>query len=194
MRDGRIRVDDRTVKSAREGDRAALATLLRELQGPWFRFSLSLLGDVERAREAAQETGLRFIRTLSAFRGDSQLQTWSLGIALNVVREMRRKQRGISEEGREFLAAKHQPLASPLLTADLAEQNENLRAVLADLPDRQREAIVFRFFEGLSVEQTARAMECAEGTVKATVHQALRSMKLRLSTPKTQTAMSRGAL
>ena len=187
-------MDDRTVKSAREGDRAALATLLRELQDPWFRFSLSLLGDVERAREAAQETGLRFIRTLAAFRGDSQLQTWSLGIALNVVREMRRKHRGISEEGQEFLAANRQLPVSPLLAADLAEQSENLRAVLAGLPDRQREAIVYRFFEGLSVEQTARAMECAEGTVKATVHQALRSMKLKLSTPKTQAAMSRGAL
>lgn len=187
-------MDDRTVKSAREGDRAALATLLRELQDPWFRFSLSLLGDVERAREAAQETGLRFIRTLAAFRGDSQLQTWSLGIALNVVREMRRKHRGISEEGQEFLTANRQPPVSPLLAADLAEQSENLRAVLAGLPDRQREAIVFRFFEGLSVEQTARAMECAEGTVKATVHQALRSMKLKLSTLKTQAAMSRGAL
>ena len=44
--------------------------------------------------------------------------------------------------------------------------------MLADLPDRQREAIVLRFLEELSVEQTAAAMGCAEGTVKATVHQA----------------------
>lgn len=186
-------MDDRTVKIAREGDQAALAVLLRELQDPWFRFSLSLLGDVERAREAAQETGLRFIKTLSAFRGDSQLQTWSLGIALNVVREMRRKHRAISDEGQEFLAAKHQPLESPLVAADLAEQRENLHAVLADLPDRQREAIVFRFFEGLSVEETAQAMGCAEGTVKATVHQALRAMKLRLSAPKASNALARDA-
>ncbi len=186
-------MDDRTVKFAREGDQAALAVLLRELQDPWFRFSMSLLGDIERSREATQETGLRFIKTLSAFRGDSQLQTWSLGIALNVVREMRRKHRAISDEGQEFLAAKHQPLESPLVAADLAEQRENLHAVLADLPDRQREAIVFRFFEGLSVEETAQAMGCAEGTVKATVHQALRAMKLRLSAPKTTTILPRNA-
>src|SRR5690242_10336404 len=89
--DGRLRVDGRTVQAARKGDRAALATLLRELQDPWYRFSLSLLGDADRAREAAQETGLRFLKTIAAFRGDSQLQTWTLGIALNVVREMRRK-------------------------------------------------------------------------------------------------------
>jgi RNA polymerase sigma-70 factor (ECF subfamily) len=173
-------VDERTVQAARKGDQAALAILLRELQDPWFRFSLSLLGDAEQAREAAQETGLRFLRTLSVFRGDSQLQTWSLGIALNVVREMRRKNRPISEEGREFFAATRSTPASPFAAAEFTEQREKLHALLADLPDRQREAVVLRFFEELSVEQTARAMDCAEGTVKATVHQALRSLRAKL--------------
>ena len=174
-------MDDRTVQAARNGDRLALATLLRELQDPWFRFSLSLLGDAEQAREAAQETGLRFLRTLPVFRGDSRLQTWSLGIALNVVREMRRKNRAVPEDGQAFLKAARAVPPSPFASADLAEQREKLHAALADLPDRQREAIVLRFFEELSVEQTALAMDCAEGTVKATVHQALRSLKQKLS-------------
>ena len=45
---------------------------------------------------------------------------------------------------------------------------------------KQREAVVLRFFEELSVEETARAMGCAEGTVKATVHQAIRALKEKL--------------
>jgi RNA polymerase sigma-70 factor, ECF subfamily len=173
------------VQAARKGDRAALATLLRELQDPWYRFSLSLLGDADRAREATQETGLRFLKTIAAFRGDSQLQTWTLGIALNVVREMRRKGRPIPIEGQEHLAtsgaARRAAAESPEAAADSAEQRQRLHAVLADLPERQREAVVLRFFEDLSVQDTARAMSCAEGTVKATVHQALRSMKQRLT-------------
>ena len=174
-------MDEQTVQAARGGDRAALATLLRGLQDAWFRFSLSLLGDLEQAREAAQETGLRFLKTLSAFRGESQLQTWSLGIALNVVREMRRKHRPLPESGRDFLAADRPDPESPLASADLAEQREKLHAALADLPDRQREAVVLRFFEAMTVEQTARMMNCAQGTVKATVHQALRSLRSKLT-------------
>ena len=77
-------MDERTIQAARAGDRTALASLLRELQDPWYRFSLTLLsGDSETAREATQETGLRFLKALPAFRGDSQLQTWSLGKFLN---------------------------------------------------------------------------------------------------------------
>src|SRR2546425_3780702 len=83
-------VDDATVLAARLGDRPAQARLLRWLQDPWYRLSLSLLGDVERAREATQETALRFLRQLPLFRGESQLRTWAFGIAINVAREMRR--------------------------------------------------------------------------------------------------------
>jgi RNA polymerase sigma-70 factor (ECF subfamily) len=176
--------DAPTLKAAQRGDRAALAILLRELEDPWYRFSLSLLGDGERAREAVQETGLRFLKTLPGFRGESRLQTWSLGIALNVVREMRRKARPMADHGQQYLAAataERQAPQSPLSQAEHSEHTQKLREVLHDLPERQREAISLRFFEELSVEETARAMNCAEGTVKATVHQALRSLKNKLS-------------
>jgi RNA polymerase sigma-70 factor (ECF subfamily) len=178
-------LEERTIHAARSGDRAALGRLLRDLQDCWYRFSLSLLGDGESAREATQETGLRFMKALPAFRGDSQLQTWSLGIALNVAREMRRKAKPLPQLAKEFLHRHRADAPAAADVVDASEQHEALRSVLSDLPDRQREAIVLRFFEEMSVEQTAATMGCAEGTVKATVHQALRSLKQRL-TPRKQ--------
>jgi RNA polymerase sigma factor (sigma-70 family) len=68
----------------------------------------------------------------------------------------------------------------PAGQVDGDEQRQALRAGLEQLPDRQREAVILRFFEQLSVEESARAMGCATGTVKATVHQALRAMRERL--------------
>src|SRR4051794_41715148 len=68
-----------------------MARLLRGLQDPWYRMCLGLLADADLARDAAQETAVRFLRQLPGFRGHSQLRTWSLGIALNVVREMKRR-------------------------------------------------------------------------------------------------------
>jgi RNA polymerase sigma-70 factor (ECF subfamily) len=179
-------VDDLTVQAARVGDRPAQARLLRWLQDPWYRLSLSLLGDVERAREATQETAVRFLRQLPLFRGDSSVRTWALGIAINVAREMRRSPRaatGVAEWDELSASLADGRRASrppPDVAAELAEQRDRLRAVLDDLPERQREAVVLRFLEELSVEETAAAMQCATGTVKATVHQALRSLRQRL--------------
>ena len=77
-------------------------------------------------------------------------------------------------------APPHSVDRSPLESASSAEANDALRRTLDDLPERQREAIVLRFFEELSVDETAKAMSCATGTVKATVHQALRQLREKL--------------
>jgi RNA polymerase sigma-70 factor (ECF subfamily) len=176
-------LDAAKLTAARAGDRDARAVLLRELEDPWYRMCLSLLGNADEARDATQETALRFLKQLAGFRGESQLRTWSLGIALNVVREMKRT------AGRTTLVADAERIAgefhyggevSPVDAVEATEAREALRHTLTALPERQREAIVLRFFEDLSVEDTATLMRCAPGTVKATVHQALRSLRHRM--------------
>ena len=174
-------MDAGTIEAARRGDRRSQATLLTALQDVWYRFALSMLHDADRAADATQETALRFLKQLSSFRGESQLQTWSLGIALNVVREQRRKSRSNESLEPEELAAERSAVGANL---EEHEEHEKMRSMLHDLPDRQREAIVLRFFEELSVEQTASLMGCATGTVKATVHQALRALRQKM-TPST---------
>ena len=172
---------EKALRAARRGNREALTAMLCSLQDPWHRMSLSLLGDPDLARDATQETAVRFVQQLRSFRGDSQLRTWSLGICLNVVRELRRgRLRHLSLEDGAEPAGNRDSQPPPDVAAERAEDCQSLRSVLGALPDRQREALVLRFFEGLSVRQTAQAMQCAQGTVKATVHQALRALRRKL--------------
>jgi RNA polymerase sigma-70 factor (ECF subfamily) len=166
--------DDRLIQAARRGDRGAQAQLLRQLQDRWYRVCFGLLRDPEIARDATQETALRFIRDLPRFAGQSQITTWSIGIAINVSREMRRGNRPVPIE-----AARAGESSADEAVAD-SEQHGLVRQLLEDLPPRQREALVLRFFEELSTEEAAAAMGCAEGTIKATVHQALRALKLKM--------------
>ena len=167
-------MDPATIDAARRGDREAQTALVLSLQEVWYRFCLSMLRDPTAALDAAQETGLRFIQHVKRFDGRSSIKTWSLGIAVNVVRESRRSRRASSPLNE---VDKIHPAPSPVESAMSAEQVTVLRQLLNELPDRQREAIVLRFFEDLSVEQTAAAMHVAAGTIKATVHQALRALR-----------------
>jgi RNA polymerase sigma-70 factor (ECF subfamily) len=175
-------VDQITTEAARRGDHKAQARLLRELQDPWFRLCVSLLGNQNDAQDAVQETALRFLRDLPRFRGESSITTWSMGIAINVTREMRRRKRPNEsfDDAQESLAAMPRIARSPDESASLKESHELLRDTLSDLPQRQREAIVLRYFEDLSIDDTAAAMACASGTVKATIHQALRVLRQKL--------------
>ena len=176
-------MDAATIDAARAGDRQACAALLQALQDPWYRTCLSLLaGDAERARDATQETAVRFLRQLPGFRGESHVRTWSLGIAINVVREMRRSRYVESPLPEEpgVGDGRRPGAAGPDEVVESRERQDMLRLTVANLPERQREAIVLRYFEDLSVEETAAAMDCAPGTVKATVHHALRRLKEKL--------------
>jgi RNA polymerase sigma-70 factor (ECF subfamily) len=171
---------DQLLTLARRGDPKAQEEMLRGLQDVIYRYCLSQLAEADAAREASQETALRILRGLPRFRGDSRMKTWALGIALNVCREMRR-------------AASHQLAGveitpDELPTSDLrpdelavgSEVEEEIVRLVHRLPDRQREAIVLRYFEELSVEETAAAMNVASGTVKATIWQALRRLRLQM--------------
>lgn len=177
-------MDQLTIERARRGDRDAQAALLRGLQDLWFRFCVSQLGSVERARDAMQETGLRFLRQLPTFRGESRIESWSIGIAVNVIREQRRASaRQIHLAGEALIERADGVLQAPGGGGFESDEIARVRAILRDLPERQQQAVVLRFFEGLSVDETAAAMECAPGTIKATVHQALRAIRARLESP-----------
>ncbi len=152
----------------------ARAELLREFEDGWYRFCLSLLGCPDAARDATQETATRVLRQLATFRGASRLKTWTYSIALNVCREHRRRRRWLA------LPAGWVGLdrtAGPARQAEASEERSRLHTLLAQLPRRQREAVTLRYLHQLSTAETAEAMRCAEGTVKATLAKALTSLR-----------------
>lgn len=167
------RLEELAVAAAR-GEQSASGELLRRLQDTLWRFCRCQLGDAHAADDAVQETAVRLLRGLRGFGGRSSVRTWALGIALNVCREARRR---VARAPVSLLAeptSPSEPVESVLTQADGAAA---VRAWVAGLPDRQREAIVLRYFEELSVEQTAQAMGCATGTVKAAVFAGLKTLR-----------------
>ena len=117
------------------------------------------------ANDLLQEVWLLAYRKRESFEGRGSFLGWLLMVARTVgMGAVRRRQReGIREELRE-LAAESDPDAGML-------HETVLNAVLA-LPERQRDVVLLRLVEGMSTAETARLLECAEGTVKATLHQA----------------------
>ena len=150
----------------------AVATARRRrcgLQDRLWRVCRSLLADTALAEDAVQETALRLLAGLDKFDGRSAVTTWATGIALNVCRELRRRQAVMTQVPLHAFA--------PTTEAAGADELRRMHQALANLPDRQREAVVLRYLEAMSVNQTAELMGCAPGTVKAAVHAGLANLR-----------------
>ena len=165
---------DALMARAASGDREAFARLAELAAPAVYRFCLAHLPPPlrESAEDARQECLLRAWRRRRRFRPGGSAMAWLLGIAMNVVRERRRKHRPA--------VGLHDTPAAPERDG-LDERLGQLAEALEELPARQREALICRFLQGMSVAETAWAMGCAEGTVKATVFKAVANLRERMS-------------
>lgn len=70
--------------------------------------------------------------------------------------------------------------AGPAARHERAGLRAELLGMLASLPPRQRAVLVLRYFESLSVSETAAALRCSEGTVKSQTARGLAAIRARL--------------
>ena len=174
MGDPQIGVSDaELVRRFQRGDSQAFETLVDRFYERVYRLAMVWLHDAQLAPDACQEVFLRGFKGLKGFRFKADPFTWLYRATRNVCNEMNRKKRP------ETLLSEpmdQSPRAED--TVDAATTTRLVRNLLSGLSARQREVVLLRIFEELSVEQTARAMGCRPGTVKALLHKALGNLRV----------------
>lgn len=161
------------LKRFRDGDRDAFQSFVLRHQDRIFRLAQVWLYDADRAEDAAQEAFTRAMAGVAAFRFRAAPFTWLYRTLRNVCHELNRERRHEVLEP-EDLPARADDAGQRI---DAARAARDVRRLVADLPERQREVVVLRVFESMSVAETAAAMRCREGTVKALLHKAMTRLR-----------------
>ncbi len=166
--------DSTLVRRFQRGDPSAFDCFVRRHQDRCVRLAAVWLDNAAQAEDAAQEAMLRAFRGLRRFRFAAAPATWLFRTLRNVCSEMNRTRRKHRKPLPEQ-EPEHAP-APPALQSR-AETAAAVRDLVAALPPRQRDVVLLRVFEELSVDQTARVLGCRAGTVKAALHQAMRNLR-----------------
>ncbi len=129
-------------------------------------------GDRHLAEELAQEALVRLCRNWDRFDADDDAERWLTRVAFNLAKSSFR-----TTSTRRRIVARYGPTMGS--SPDGADSTDALavRAAVAALPERQRRAIILRYFADLSVADTAVAMACPEGTVKTLTFAAMASLR-----------------
>jgi RNA polymerase sigma-70 factor (ECF subfamily) len=143
------------------------------------RLETQLLGDLEDARDAAQESLVKLCTRLRQFRGDAQFSTWLHRLVVNTCRDRIAFQRVRRTEPLLEEPAPDED-ADPWRLAALADLRRDLAEALARLSPKQRAVVVLRDSFGLSYAEIARIASIPVGTAKCYVHRARARVKAHL--------------
>jgi len=152
--------DSELVDKATNGDRRALDTLVERYSPRVNRLASQLMGDLEEARDAAQESLVKVCTRLKQFRGEAQFATWLHRLVVNTCRDRMAFQR----------VRRADP--DPSSVAVLTDLRRDLADALSRLSADQRIAVVLRDSFGLSYKEISRVARMPVGTAKCYVHRA----------------------
>jgi RNA polymerase sigma factor (sigma-70 family) len=134
---------------------------------------LLLLGgdDVGTAEELAQDALVRLYEHRAKLAVQDAPWAWVCVVALNLQRSSWRR-----SAARRRAYRRH---GLPIEASDLPDADDvvSVRAAVAALPRRQREAVCLRFYADLPVAEAAAQLGVAEGTIRALTHQAIASLR-----------------
>ena len=157
---------------AARGDAAAFAVLYERHQQALYRYCRSILRHDEDARDAVQSAMIRAFAALQDEERDFELRPWLFRIAHNEAIALLRGRRDVRplEEAAEP--------AERSLEDVVVERTEvaELRADLAELPDRHRAALVLRELSGLSHEDIAAVLDSTPRAVKQVIFEARKGL------------------
>jgi RNA polymerase sigma factor (sigma-70 family) len=168
-------IDDAdAVARSRDGDLDAYAVLvarytLRAHRAAW------LLGAGEDADDVVQEAFVKAFRALPKFRAGEPFAPWLLSIVANETKNLLR-----SRHRRNALTLRLSAMEPDAATPDTpfdeavaGERRARLLAAVNALPDRERQALICRYFLDLSEAETAQVLRWPLGSVKSRTSRAL---------------------
>lgn len=167
--------DELLMRRVQEGDRDAFLDLVRRHQGGVYGFLWKMCRDRHEAEDLAQETFLSVWRARATWDARLAFRPWVYRIARNALNQARRA------ATRPELRAP-EPAPSPSAALEREELLAALRATVDGLPIEQKEVLVLRQNQGLTLEEIATVLGIPVGTVKTRYGAGLDGLRRRLRT------------
>lgn len=180
------------IERLRNGEPEAFDNLVTRYSGDVYAVLFRITENAEDAADLTQETFLSALKAIKNFRGDSELKTWLIRIAINHSRnrfrwwKRRRRSETISLDATigesdsnvgESISGNTESAEDTVLRH---EREVALRKALLELPEHYREAIVLCDIEGLSYDEIATALDINIGTVKSRIARGRDELRKRL--------------
>lgn len=169
------------IRKMKNGDEEAMNQFVEEHYADILTYCRYHCSDRQAAQDMAQETFLRFFRSLAGYRSMGKASNYLYVIARNVcidfgVRNRRIMEKELPEEpgnGVEDSGAVDKGF-------ERLERKTDILCAVRQLPEEQRELIILHFFQGLSLKETASVLEIGLPLAKYRISRAKEQLRILL--------------
>lgn len=166
--------DESLVELARRGDGRAFARLLDRHYDTIYRVAFKWCGEQMDAEDVAQDVCIKLGRAIHQFDGRSAFSSWLYRVTLNTVRDFQRAKMRNARKAEAFALASEAAFVPDFERSMTISQ---LWQRILGLPDKQRDAVLLVYGEGLNHKYAGEVMGCSESTVSWHVHEAKKALK-----------------
>ena len=164
------RSDEALVAALNGGDLSGFDALYARYRDWVVRLAHRFTGNADDALDVLQETFTYLFRKFPGFILTARMTTFLYPVVKNLsIAARRKRERHVSVE------ESSDPPAPPLSSPD--HVREELSAALAALPKAQREVLLMRFVDDMSLAEISLALAIPEGTVKSRLHNSIQSLR-----------------
>lgn len=173
-------VEKELIRKCRAGDVRFYEPLVRAYEGPGMRLATGMMGNLDDARDAVQETFVKVFHNLGRFDLKRPFGPWFYQILRNQCRDMLRSRQArfrveTVDERLELRPA--DPELGPERARQRAAAKELLWRGLEHVGPEHREVLVLKELQGLRYNEIAEILEIPEGTVASRLFHARRALK-----------------
>lgn len=171
------------VEAARRGEPGAAAALVERFYARIYAFLRRLTGGEATAADLTQITFSRVWAALPGFAGRSSPGAWLHGIAYHVYQDWRRRDGRLEWRPDAWWLAHADTAPPPDRLAAQADLAAALYAAVDQLEPDLRDTVHTHYYQGLTLEETAAALDVASSTVKHRLRRAVQALQARLLSP-----------
>ena len=174
--------DEELMQAYGAGEASAFETLYSRHRGPLFRFMLHQVRDHGTAEELYQDVWQRVITARARYQPDARFSTWLFQIAHNRLTDHWRalQHRPPAPADAEERTLREADPETPERQLSAFEERRRLQLALEELPADQREVVLLRLEQELSLDQIGQITGVGRETVKSRLRYAIDKLRLRL--------------
>ena len=155
------------VELARKGDSEAFGMLYDHYQGSVYRFLFYRTRSSALAEDLTSETFFRALRSMQSFRWQGKdFGAWLMTIARNLATDHFKAGRTRLELTTEDMGLHDDATEGPETAVLAGLTNDILLRALTELPSEQKDCLIMRFLQGMSIAETASILGRSEGAIK----------------------------